>query len=166
MKKCVFSGMIIFTFMLLFGCNGTPNNALDGKISDNKRWTETTYDMLFDFSNSYDEFENSRTIMAGRLITSDCELVFNVTFDLSGNLFFVPLRNANIQDCYFEGRFQSADENTYSVKVHYSRIPEIISDGTILTFTIDDIAAEDIYISESLGERTGGHGDGSRPLKK
>lgn len=144
--------MAISFLFLLTGCNGTKNEAIDGKFLDNERWTEQTYDMMFDVSNSYAKYENALTIITGRIIVQDYELVFNVGHDMSGNLSFYQLRGSDVQERYFVGWFRSADENTYSVKVDYSKIPEIMPDGTILTFTIEDIAAEDFYIPEALGE--------------
>ena len=121
--------------------------------------------MMFDVSNSYAKYENAITTITGRIIVQDCELVFNVNYDISGNLLFVALRTPDVtfQECYFKAWFRSADENTYSVKVDSSKIPEIMPDGTILTFTIEDIAAEDLYIPEALGGLKEGYeksGDG------
>lgn len=162
-RKSIACLMVICCFFFLTGCSGKANEAMDGKFSNNERWTEQTYDMMFDVSNSYTKFENSMTIITGRIIASECELVFNVSNDISGNLLFVPLRNSDVEGYYFKGWFRSADENTYSVKVDSSKIPEIMPDGTILTFTIEDIAAEDLYIPEALGGLKEGYeksGDG------
>lgn len=166
MKRIALLLLISQLLLFLIGCSGTYNESLNGKFEDGQTWIEQSHNIFFVCDNTYYTYENSHTSSVGQVTTDDGNcLFFNVVYDNSGNLFFYPLGNEDNQEYYFMGYFKSADENTYSVKVDYSRVPEIVPDGTKLTFCMSDTDTMNPYIPEYLGRQetrdTAGHGDGS-----
>lgn len=153
MNRVISNLSILSILVFLVGCSGSSNKSLEGKFEDGQIWTEQTYEMFFVCDDAYYAYENAGTSSVGQIRINDNDyLFFNMDYDSSGNLFFYPLVNEENQEYYFMGFFESADDNTYSVKVDYSRIPEIMPDGARLTFVMGDIDTANSYFPDYLGK--------------
>lgn len=147
--------ILVLQLLLFSGCAGYQIPEMEDRFLDYQVWEESSYDLFFYYSSEYYNYENSTSNTAGRLKVGEKEYPLHVGVDGSGGLHFVSHRkDGEKTEILFEGYFVKSEPDFYEIRVHNSKIPDILPDDTILHFDISDVEAEDLYIPEFLGKRT------------
>lgn len=140
--------------LLLLGCTGVPNPAKN--VFDNgQRWTAQEMEIFFDWDDQYYYYENSKGPNIGCICEdSILKQYFYIGTDEAANLNFFSFASSDafIATGYF---VDAPDEYTYQVKIGNSQDEELLPNGTILTFTREDIAEDELFMPDVLGEYEG-----------
>lgn len=167
-RRTLFALLFILLILLLIG-NIVPatEQKVEDIIKNNQRWTEERFDMFFDYSSEYAKYQFPVSDMVGVIIDED--KVIEVFIGRENGYFeFGAMHETGRGIIFlFSGYIQVLKDNYCEIKIEKSDYP-MISCGTILTFTAQDISPDELYIPECLGDirEEWRHGDGSRPLKK
>lgn len=117
------------------------------------RSTADEMDIFFDTYPKYRRYENSSTDMVGRVRTESGTVYFCAEYshEYEYDLYFYFLDRANAEIAIGR-RAGASDHRTYTVEIECSKIPDILPDGTILTFRREEIPVEEMLMPEELGE--------------
>lgn len=150
------SAIFSFTLMLLLlsGCSG-PYNSAQTVFDACQRWTAKEMQIFFDWDDQYYYYENSKGPNVGCICEdSILKQYFYIGTDEAANLNFFSFASSDafIATGYF---VDAPDEYTYQVKIGNSQDEELLPNGTILTFTREDIAEDELFMPDVLGEYEG-----------
>lgn len=154
MKRFSVVTICLLAPLLLLGCTGVPNPAKN--VFDNsQRWTAQELNMFFDWDDQYYNYKNSKGPNVGCICEdSILKQYFYIGTDEAANLNFFSFASSDafIATGYF---VDAPDEYTYQVKIGNSQDEELLPNGTILTFTREDITEDELFMPDVLGDYEG-----------
>lgn len=154
MKRFSVVTICLLVPLLLLGCTGVPNPAKN--VFDNgQRWTAQEMEIFFDWDNKYYSYQNCSSPNVGCISDSGIpKQYFYIGVGSEANLDFLAFVDSD--RLFATGYFiEAPDEYTYRVKIGNSQDEELLPNGTILTFTREDIAEDELFMPDVLGEYEG-----------
>ena len=142
------AAIILLVILTLGGCSGPINPAFH-VFSNGQRWTAEEMDIFFDVHSKYCDYKNAHASTVGRIRVEREEILICVDYDTAAQLYFYTLEEGTL---IAESRFIKApDDYTYVIRIGSSKIPDILPNGTILTFKREDITEDELFMPEELG---------------
>lgn len=140
--------LIMLMVLLLGGCS--PSNPAFLVFGNGQRWTAEEMDIFFDVHSKYFDYETPHSDEVGRICVDHKEMLICVDSDTAAQLYFYTLEEGTL---IAKSRFIKApDDYTYVIRIYDSEIPDILPNGTVLTFKREDITEDELFMPEELGE--------------